>query len=66
MAGRWTELSGLLREWWGRHTHNDSTVMQGRKAQLVGRIQQRYGAAVDAIEQQISYFEREVAGHHEH
>jgi uncharacterized protein YjbJ (UPF0337 family) len=61
MTGSWTEMRGRLREWWGRQTHNDETVINGRKDQLIGQMQQRFGATVDAIEQQISSFEREVA-----
>lgn len=64
MAGSWTELRGRIREWWGRQTHNDTTVINGRKDQLIGLMQQRYGAAVEEIEQQIGSFEREVAGNH--
>ncbi|HWA16047.1 MAG TPA: CsbD family protein [Gemmatimonadales bacterium] len=62
MAGSWTEMRGRIREWWGRQTHNDTTVINGRKDQLIGRMQQRFGAAVEEIEQQIGSFEREVAG----
>jgi uncharacterized protein YjbJ (UPF0337 family) len=67
MSGRWTEMRGRIREWWGRRTHNDQTVINGRKDQLIGQMQQRFGATVDAIEQQIQAFEREVAlGRHQH
>jgi uncharacterized protein YjbJ (UPF0337 family) len=62
MSGAWTEMRGRIREWWGQRTHNDETVINGRKDQLIGLMQQRYGAAVDEIEQQISSFERQVAG----
>lgn len=60
-SGAWTEMRGRIREWWGEHTHNDETVIRGRKDQLIGLIQQRYGAALDDIEQQVSSFERQVA-----
>jgi len=61
MSGRYTEMGGRLREWWGRLTHDDRSVIAGRKRQLIGLVQQRYGAAVDEIEQQIGSFERHVA-----
>jgi uncharacterized protein YjbJ (UPF0337 family) len=65
MAGSWTEMRGRVREWWGRQTHNDETVINGRKDQLIGQMQQRFGATVDAIEEQIRSFEHEVAvGNH--
>lgn len=61
MTGRWTACRGRIREWWGRRTHNDETVINGRKDQLIGLMQQRYGLSVDEIEQQIGSFERHVA-----
>lgn len=61
MAGSWMELRGKIREWWGRRTSNNETVIKGRKDQLVGLMQQRYGDKINEIEQQIGSFERHVA-----
>jgi len=61
MAGSVTQMRGRIREWWGRRTHNDFTVINGRRDQLIGLIQQRYGETVEQIEQQIGSFERHVS-----
>jgi uncharacterized protein YjbJ (UPF0337 family) len=61
IAGAMTELRGRIREWWGRQMHNDETVINGRKDQLIGLMQQRYGEKVEQIEQQIGSFERLVS-----
>jgi uncharacterized protein YjbJ (UPF0337 family) len=61
LAGSLMEMRGRVREWWGRRMHNDETVINGRKDQLIGLMQQRYGDKVDEIEQQIGSFERHVA-----
>lgn len=63
IAGTMTELRGRIREWWGRRMDNDTTVINGRKDQLIGLMQQRYGEAIEDMEQQIGSFERHVAGH---
>lgn len=62
ITGRWLEWRGRIREWWGRQTHNEETMLSGRKDQHIGRIQQRYGATINDIEQQVGAFERHVAG----
>jgi uncharacterized protein YjbJ (UPF0337 family) len=55
------EWRGRIREWFGRRMHNEETVLRGRKDQLVGLMQQRYGDKVNEIERQIGSFERHVA-----
>lgn len=60
IAGRWTALRGRIRERWGRLTNDDGSVIGGRKDQLIGLLQQRYGSTVGEIEQQIGSFERQV------
>lgn len=61
-AGSLLGMRGRIREWWGRQTHNDEAVINGRRDQLIGLMQQRYGDKVEEIEQQIGSFERHVAG----
>jgi uncharacterized protein YjbJ (UPF0337 family) len=45
IQGRWKELKGKVKEQWGRLTDDDLDVIAGRRDQLLGRIQQRHGAA---------------------
>jgi uncharacterized protein YjbJ (UPF0337 family) len=45
IQGRWKQLKGKIREGWGRLTDDDLDVIAGRRDQLLGRIQQRHGAA---------------------
>lgn len=39
-------------------TDDDLTVINGRREQLVGRIQERYGLAKEAVEKQVDEFMR--------
>ena len=62
IAGRWTAWRGRMRERWGRLTYDDIAVSRGRREQLIGVLQRRYGSTVEEIEQQVGSFERQVAG----
>lgn len=53
VEGNWKQLTGKVREQWGKLTDDDITVVNGKQEQLVGRIQERYGIAKDEAEQQV-------------
>ncbi|MDB5753037.1 MAG: CsbD family protein [Ramlibacter sp.] len=48
IQGRWKQLKGKVREQWGKLTDDDIDVIDGRRDQLLGRIQQRHGQASQA------------------
>jgi uncharacterized protein YjbJ (UPF0337 family) len=43
LNGEWKQLSGWIKETWGRVTDDDLTEIGGRFEQLVGKVQERYG-----------------------
>lgn len=45
VEGNWKQFAGQARQKWGKLTDNDWQVVAGRKDELVGRIQERYGIA---------------------
>ena len=45
MKGNWKQLVGKAKEKWGKLTDNDWQIVEGKRDQLVGRIQERYGIA---------------------
>jgi uncharacterized protein YjbJ (UPF0337 family) len=51
--GRWTQLKGKVREKWGQLTDDDFDEIAGKKDQLVGRIQERYGLAREQAEREV-------------
>jgi uncharacterized protein YjbJ (UPF0337 family) len=51
LQGNWNEMRGKIREKWSQLTDNDLGEFHGNVDQLVGRIQQRTGAARSAIEE---------------
>jgi uncharacterized protein YjbJ (UPF0337 family) len=58
IEGKWKQTSGKVREKWGKLTDDDLTVIDGRRDQLVGKIQERYGLAKEAAEKQVDEFIR--------
>ena len=56
LEGKWKQYSGRVREKWGRLTESDLQVIHGRREQLVGKIEERYGIAKEAAEDQVNEF----------
>jgi len=56
VEGKWKQYKGQAKEKWGKFTDDDLDVIDGRRQQLVGRIQERYGIARDAAEKQADEF----------
>jgi uncharacterized protein YjbJ (UPF0337 family) len=60
IEGQWKQVTGKVREQWGKLTDDDLDVVGGKREQLAGKIQQRYGIAKDEAESQIATWERTV------
>jgi uncharacterized protein YjbJ (UPF0337 family) len=58
IQGTWRQLTGKVKVQWGKLTDDDLDVIDGRREQLLGRIQQRYGVARDEAENQVRDWER--------
>jgi len=56
VAGNWKQFTGKVREKWGKLTDNDLTIIAGKKDQLAGLLQKRYGMAKDAAERELDEF----------
>ena len=54
IKGQWKELSGRVKEWWGKLTDDDVSRIDGNQEKLVGALQQRYGYAKDRAMNEIS------------
>jgi uncharacterized protein YjbJ (UPF0337 family) len=47
IEGNWKEVKGKVKEKWSKLTDDDLTEINGKRDQLEGRLQQRYGYAKD-------------------
>jgi len=53
IEGNWKEMKGRIKQQWGELTDDDITVLSGKREELAGRLQQRYGYAKDRAEREI-------------
>jgi uncharacterized protein YjbJ (UPF0337 family) len=53
IAGNWKRFKGKVRKQWGRLTNDDLAVAQGRREELVGKIQARYGIDKEQADKQV-------------
>jgi uncharacterized protein YjbJ (UPF0337 family) len=56
VEGKWKQASGMVKEKWGKLTDSDLTVIGGKRDQLIGRIQERYGIAKEEAQKQVDEF----------
>ena len=57
MKGSWQQTKGAVKEQWGKLTDDDLMQVEGRRDQLVGKIQTRYGISHEEAEAQVSGWE---------
>lgn len=60
IEGNWKQLKGRVTTRWGKLTDDDLDVIAGRRDELAGKIQERYGIARDEAEKQLSNWERDA------
>ena len=53
IEGNWKQFSGKVREQWGNLTEDEITKTNGKREQLEGLLQQRYGYAKDKAKDEI-------------
>lgn len=52
LEGKWKQATGKVKEKWGKLTDSDLEVVRGRRDQLVGKIQERYGIVREEAQKQ--------------
>ena len=60
IQGNWKQVTGKVKEQWGKLTDNDLAIIDGRRDQLIGKIQELYGVARDEAERQLAAWESKV------
>ena len=51
--GKWKQMKGSAREWWGKLTDDDMEQIGGKKDKLVGKLQERYGWTRERAEKEL-------------
>ena len=62
IAGRWTRFSREVRKKWGELTEDEVMQVNGRREILAGKIQEKYGIAVEEANRQIDAWASRLKG----
>lgn len=62
VKGKWKQAKGQCQQKWGKLTNDEIDVIDGKREQLVGKIQERYGIAKEEAERQVAEFESSFGG----
>jgi len=57
IKGNWKQFTGQAKQQWGKLTDDDLSVVAGKRDELVGKVQERYGIAKEEAEKQVKEFE---------
>lgn len=60
IQGNWRQLKGKVQANWGDLTDDDLQSIDGRREELMGKLQKAYGIGRDEAERQINDFERSL------
>jgi len=53
VEGNWKQVKGNAKRQWGKLTDSDLTIIGGRREELEGKIQERYGYTKDRVRKEI-------------
>ena len=51
--GKWKQMRGQVKGWWGKLTDDDLDRVGGKYDQLVGLIQEKYGYTRERVEDEL-------------
>jgi uncharacterized protein YjbJ (UPF0337 family) len=52
--GKWKEMRGQIKEWWGKLTDDELEQAGGNAEQIVGLLQQKYGYTRERAEEEFN------------
>jgi uncharacterized protein YjbJ (UPF0337 family) len=56
LEGQWKQIRGKIKEFWGDLTDDDLDRINGRRDQMVGALQERYGYTRDDADHRLTAF----------
>jgi uncharacterized protein YjbJ (UPF0337 family) len=59
MKGTWKQFKGKIKEAWGDLTDDELDKAEGKRDQLVGLIQKKYGQSKKEVESRLTQYERD-------
>ncbi len=53
LKGQWKQVRGQVKQWWGMLTDDDLDKINGKRDQLIGKLQEKYGYSKEQAGRQI-------------
>ena len=53
LQGKWKQIRGEVKKWWGELTDDELDKIDGNHDKLVGLVQEKYGYAREKAEQEV-------------
>jgi uncharacterized protein YjbJ (UPF0337 family) len=60
IKGNWKQVTGKVKQKWGKLTDDDLTTVAGKRDELAGILQKKYGYAKDQAEKELDDFSRSL------
>jgi uncharacterized protein YjbJ (UPF0337 family) len=57
LRGKWDQVKGLIREFWGELTGDELDFIAGQRDRLIGKLEERYDMTRAEAEKQVEEFE---------
>jgi uncharacterized protein YjbJ (UPF0337 family) len=54
LEGKWKQVRGQAKEWWGKLTDDDLDRVEGKSEQLIGLLQEKYGYTRERAEEEFN------------
>ncbi|MEW6143667.1 MAG: CsbD family protein [Thermodesulfobacteriota bacterium] len=58
VQGNWKQMRWKAKEQWGRLTDDDLDIINGRRDQLIGKLQEKYGYSKEQAEKAADYWSK--------
>jgi len=56
LKGKWIQVKGDIRSWWGKLTDDDVNQIEGDTEKFIGKLQGRYGYGREQAEGELNEF----------
>lgn len=60
LQGKWKQIRGKVREQWAQIADHDLDKIMGKREQLVGLVQEKYGYTKAKAEQDVDFFLKKI------
>jgi uncharacterized protein YjbJ (UPF0337 family) len=60
IKGSWKMMKGQIKQKWGKLTDDDLDVIEGKRDELIGRLQKRYGKTRDEVEREVDMWQADL------